>query len=452
ADEVFQNVTDVDNGRCSVDPLVVVWPLSAQDVSAALATARACALQLSVISGGHSAACFSLTDQGMTISLSELNDIRPNLITGEMTVQAGAIFKDVYTSVFNISEGADNTRWTPVGGGCPYVGVGGFFLGGGWSFLSRSYGLATDMLLGVTTVLADGSVLVANASSACQSAPRCRELWWASRGGGGGNFGIVTEYHFQMVLSPKEILVGQLCWAPDTDLLGAVWGWLIDVYPTLPDWIQIDSGWLPLGEDGDRLFCHTVICNHASAADCMDIIQPVIDIGGVVLNDLAMQPFLSWQIQHDSITSAQHGQLYLTNVMMDEGVCGVECILRIQDAVVSAPSSRNIVITHMGGGALSRLGPADTSFPHRQSQFVLQVKAIWSNDDSTASAISNIAWVDQLKAWLTPMSTGSYVNYMDPYLADFAEKYYGNNLARLQQAKRLLDPEYVFLFNQSIVY
>jgi hypothetical protein len=449
-DESFQNVTDVDNGRCSVDPLIILWPSCADDVVVGVAASRTCETKLSVISGGHSAACFSLTDQGITMSLSAMNSIQPDFTTGQIKVQAGAIFKDVYTAVFDISADANNTRWTPIGGGCPYVGVGGFFLGGGWSFLSRSYGLAADMMLGMDVVLADGSLVHANASDACQNNLQCRELWWASRGGGGGNFGIVTEYHFQMRISPKEILVGQLCWAYDTPVLGQVWGWLIDVYPSLPDWIQIDSGWLPLGQDGSRLFCHTVICNNPSEDACMAILQPVIDVGGVVLNDMEMQPYLTWQINHDSITSAQHGQLYLTNVMMEEGVLSAARMLVIQQAIMAAPSDRNLVITHMGGGALSRVSASATSFPHRSSQFVVQIKAIWSEDDNTS--VANIAWVDELKAYLTPLSTGSYVNYMDPYLEGFAEKYYKDNLPRLQQVKKLLDPEYVFNFKQAITY
>lgn len=367
-----------------------------------------------------------------------------------MRVQAGAIFKDVYTSVFNMTEGADNSYWVPIGGGCPYVGVGGFFLGGGWSFLSRSYGMAIDMMISITTVLADGRVVKADASESCQASMECRELWWASRGGGGGNFGYATEYVFQMRRAPKEILVGQLCWPPDTPQLGEVWGWLMDSYDTFPNWIQIDSGWLPLAEDGSSYFCHTVICNNPSEKACMDIVQPAIDLGGVVYNDLAMQPYLSWQIQHDEITSAQHGQLYLTNVMMDVGTLTPDIMVTIQDALMAAPSSRNLVITHMGGGAITDVSAEETAFPHRESQFVLQIKAIWSDTGSATDAARNIAWVTDLKNWLTPLANGSYVNYMDPYLIDWEEKYYTGNLPRLQEAKKLLDPENIFHFGQSI--
>jgi hypothetical protein len=446
---LYQNITDIDNGRCSVNPLIILFPLSDLDISISIKTSIFCNEVISVISGGHSAAGYSLVNNGITISLSKLNKIKTNLITGIIAVESGTIFKDVYRSVYNTSDDAMNTNWTPIGGGCPYVGVGGFFLGGGWSFLSRSYGLAIDLLIEFTVVLSNGDIMIVNSSNECNNNEICRELWWANRGGGGGNFGIVTNYKFQMKKTPDEILIGQLCWEPDTPLLSNIWGWLLDVYPTLPDWIQIDSGWLPLGDDNTRLFCHTVICNNNNESSCYDFIQPVIDIGSIVYNDLKMQPFLQWQIDHDSITSAQHGNLYLSNVMLDDNVCSVEVILKIQTAIINSPSSRNLVITHMGGGAISRINNEDTAFPHRKSQFVLQMKAIWSSN-STVESIRNINWVEELKSWLDKISTGSYVNYIDPYLINWEKKYYTTNLPRLQNVKKLVDPNNIFHFNQSI--
>jgi hypothetical protein len=88
-DEVYMNVTDVDNGRCSVDPLVILWPISNEDVSIGITTSKHCNIGLSVISGGHSAACFSLYEEGITLSLSEMSSIQPNLHTGQIRVQAG---------------------------------------------------------------------------------------------------------------------------------------------------------------------------------------------------------------------------------------------------------------------------------------------------------------------------------------------------------------------------
>jgi hypothetical protein len=252
-----------------------------------------------------------------------------------------------------------------------------------------------------------------------------------------------------MARSPAQIVVGQLCWAEDSFALTKVWQWLLDAYDSMPDWIQIDPGWLPLGLNGSRLFCHTVICNNGDQAACMAFVQPAIDIGEVAYCDLQLQPYLTWQIAHDSITSAQHGNLYLTNVMMDPGVVSSEVLVRLQHAVLTSPSPRNLIIFHLGGGQIARVPATATAFPHRTSQFVLQIKAIWSSN-SSAEAADNMQWVQSLKAWLDPLSTGSYVNYIDPFLDQWETKYYTVNLPRLQQVKKAVDPTNLFHFNQSI--
>jgi FAD/FMN-containing dehydrogenase len=217
----------------------------------------------------------------------------------------------------------------------------------------------------------------------------------------------------------------------------------------MPSYLQVDPGWLPLGPSGSRLFCHTVICNHDVEAECRALISPVATRADVVLNTLKMQSYLSWQLKHSSITAAQHGYLYLTNLMIPPGVLTPKVMGRIQRAVLSAPSARNLVIMHLGGGAIGRVDPAATAFPHRDSQFVLQIKAIWK-EDSKAKQRANMAWVAALKVWLAPLSTGSYVNYMDPALEGWPLKYYGSNLPRLQAIKTALDPHNFFVFNQSV--
>ena len=440
-DTSFQNATDIDNRRARVQPLVVVWPVSDADVALAIRAAQRCRLSFSVVSGGHGAAGYQLAKGGLTLSMERMAAVSVNAQSGEMVVQPGARFGDIYRAV------VESPEWIPVGGGCPRVAPGGYYTGGGWSFLSRSYGLAIDTLLSVTTVLANGTIAVANGSSRCTSA--CRDLWWASRGGGGGNFGVVTQYRVRLQHAPREILVGQLCWAADLGALGEVWQWLLDAYPTMPSWLQIDPAWLPLGVNRTRLFCYTVICNNEDEAACRELVRPVANQPDIVLDTLQMRSFLSWQLEHGSVTAAQHGYLYLSNFVMQDGVVSAERIQRLQRAVLTSPSPRNLVLFHMGGGKVAEIGEAATAFPHRRAQFVLQVKAIW-DDDNQVTRTENMAWVASLKAWLTPLASGSYVNYVDPLLADWERMYYSTNYARLRAVKAALDPRNFFSFNQSI--
>jgi len=126
-----------------------------------------------------------------------------------------------------------------------------------------------------------------------------------------------------------------------------------------------------------------------------------------------------------------------------------EVIVRLQHALLTAPSPHSLIIFHLGGGQIARVAANGTGFPHRGSQFVLQVKAIWRTN-SSADADDNMQWVQSLKVWLDPLSTGSYVNYIDPLLEQWETKYYTINLPRLQQVKKAADPDDVFHFNQSI--
>ena len=134
---------------------------------------------------------------------------------------------------------------------------------------------------------------------------------------------------------------------------------------------------------------------------------------------------------------------------MADDVVSAEVIRRLQRAVLASPSPRNLALFHMGGGRVAEFSEAATAFPHRRAQFVLQVKAIWDDDDAAMRA-ANMGWVKDLKSWLSTMASGSYVNYVDPLLADWERMYYVDNYPRLRAVKASLDPHNFFSFNQSI--
>ena len=443
----YRRTINIDNQRCVRYPSVIAYPSSTNQVSDTIRAARECGvLSYRIRSGGHGAAGYELSDEnGLTIDMSmSFNHVRIDVETGIMNVGSGARFDDIYTALSRTTQ-----DWIVVGGGCPAVACGGFYLGGGWSFLSRSYGLGIDTLLEITTVLANGTVIVSSKNEDKTCTGGCQDLWWASRGGGGGNFGVVTNFKVQLQRVIPSILIGQLCWAEDTDALSSIWKWLINSYEVMPDWIQVDPGWLPLGPNGTRLFCYTIVCNHNDEHACRKFVEPVVNRSDIVLNTLRMRSYLDWQLEHGSITSAQHGYLYLTNFVMPEGAVTPDMMIRLQRAILESPSYRNLVIFHMGGGQIAKVPNNATAFPHRDTQFVLQIKAIWKHD-TKINQLQNMQWVQDLKTWLEPISTGSYVNYVDPFLNNFERMYYGDNLNRLRAIKSSIDPTSFFSFPQSI--
>jgi hypothetical protein len=432
----------VSNSRCSVNPFVIAWPVNDADVVLAIKAAQTCLLPFSVISGGHGAAGYELSLNGFTLSMSSMAKVEVDMNEHQLTLQPGARFQAVYEAVSEVTD-----VYIPVGGGCPQVAPGGYYLGGGWSFLSRTYGLGIDTIVSMKTILASGEIMHLNKTDLC--AGICADLWWAHRGGGGGNFGVVTELVTELKPIDPEILIGQLCFPQDVAELGSIWQWLLDAYDSFPDYLQIDPGWLPLGENSTRLFCYTVICNHDNETECYDLIEPMVSRKDVVYNTLAMMPYVTWQLEHGSLTAAQSGQLYLTNFMMDQNVISAEIMRKLQVEILTAPSYRNIVIFHMGGGNITAVGKEESAFYYREQQFVIQIKAIW-NDETPENEQLNVAWVENIKSWLQPLAAGSYVNYIDPYLSDYEIMYYSNNYPRLQSIKTAVDPGDFFLFNESI--
>src|SRR5690606_8223546 len=139
---------------------LVVRPVNRDEVRVVLRGCTMCDESLSILDGGHSAAGYCLQQNGVVLNMRAMNKTTADLAAGTLTVEAGARFSDVYQ--YTIDQAAP---WIPIGGGCPQVGVAGFTLGGGWSFLSRSFGLAIDNLISCDLMLANGSIVTASADS-----------------------------------------------------------------------------------------------------------------------------------------------------------------------------------------------------------------------------------------------------------------------------------------------
>jgi FAD/FMN-containing dehydrogenase len=152
-------------------------------------------------------------------------------------------------------------------------------------------------------------------------------------------------------------------------------------------------------------------------------------------------------MNHDQITAAQHGKLYLKSFTIEQGKLTLDSIALFLRALAVAPSYRNLILFHVGGGAISRVPSNQTAFPHRSAVVVLQVKAIWQRQEEEEA---NRRWVDNIADAIEGNVSGAYVNYIDARLMKWEHAYYGDNLPRLQAVKRRVDPSSLFVFNQSI--
>ena len=201
-DPAFVNATYIDNGGAAAvrQPSMVVMAQCPGDVAPAMAFAQTHNLSFTVKGGGHSAAGYSLTRGGLVLDMSGMNSSRVLRATpwdtegrdDEMEVGDPMLFVEAGAYFGMLYERLNSTGLILAGGGCSAVGVSGFFLGGGLSFLGRAYGIGSDNIVSIGIILANGTQVRVSAATARES-EELEDLWWALRGGGGGNFGVVVD-------------------------------------------------------------------------------------------------------------------------------------------------------------------------------------------------------------------------------------------------------------------
>jgi FAD/FMN-containing dehydrogenase len=404
--------TRFDNHR----PAAIARCTSVADVQRCVETARDARMPIAARSGGHSYAGYSTPDNGLVVDLRPMADVK---VDGDTAViGGGARLMEVYAAL------AGAGRAIPAGS-CPTVGIGGLTLGGGIGVTARKYGLTCDKLVAAQVVTADGKQQTVDGG----------DLLWALKGGGGGNFGIVTSFTFATVPAP-DITVFALTYPA---------GSTADVIGAWQEWI---------GQQPDELWSHCVV----SAGS-----PPTCRVGGAVVGDenLAKQ-LLRTMPRATSVDIRAKGFLdamrYFAGCSQrsvaqcrpeaEGGQLGRESFTassRMLDAAIDPAvlvdllngRSRLDVLLDSLGGAVGRVAPGDTAYPHRKA---LASAQIYSTGDASD--------VDEVRDGL-PGNTG-YVNYIDPSMPDWATAYYGDNLPRLRKVAAKYDPDKVFAFAQAV--
>jgi FAD/FMN-containing dehydrogenase len=415
-----------DSLYASVKPLAVVQPLDARDVSAVVRWAAARGVRIVAKSGGHSYGGYSTTT-GVVVDLSRLGAVR--VAGGRATVGAGARLGVIYASL-----GAHGAA-IPAGT-CPSVGIGGHALGGGFGLASRAWGLASDNVVALEIVTADGSVLVADAT-------RHPDVFWACRGGGGGNFGIVTRFVFRTHrVSQGAYFVATWPWSQVEQVLASFLGWAPHQPDALGSLCRLAAG--PGGPTvqvfgqflGSETRLKAVLASLGPPAarlvtgteSWLDLVRRWAGCLGHTLPQCAQpgtQPFVG-------------GSDYIGRVPAPAQ------LTKLRAAVEARGSSSGALLIDAYGGAINRVPASATAFVHRNQLASIQYFA-------AGNGISARGWVDGARAQLAGAVSGqAYVNYIDPHLHGWLQAYYGSNLPRLRGVKRRYDPHDLFRFAQSI--
>ena len=425
----------------SVRPLAVVRVNHAKDVQAVIGWARRNGVAIIPRSGGHSYAGWS-TGTGVVVDLGRLQGIR--LEGKSAVVGAGRRLIDVYAPL--AAKGL-----TIPAGSCATVALGGLALGGGIGLASRKLGTTADVVQSLRIVTADGRLLT------CDERHNA-DLFWACRGGGGRNFGIVTD--FRLRASP----VGNAAY------FFATWPW--SAGPTIiPAWQR----WAPNATDDLMTLCRL---STGTTGPTLQIFGQYLGPEKHLAGLLAPLTKASPPIRYSSGTStyldlmlrwagclgqssaachlvAEHGTLGRATfagksdyVKKPFSAAAVRTLQRGLETRQGAGHGSGSVIMDSYGGAIARVDPDATAFVHRKPLHSMQYLAYWGGVQHQAPSL---AWLRAWHASMRPYVTGgAYVNYADPDLEHWQSAYYGSNYARLVAVKHRYDPDRLFRFPQAI--
>ncbi|AVV60253.1 FAD-binding oxidoreductase [Paenibacillus glucanolyticus] len=420
------------NRRISKFPRVIVFCRRTQDVINAVKWARERGVRLRVRSGRHSYEGFSTVNGGIVIDVSAMNKVKVDRKNRVAHVQTGNPLARVYRKLW------DKGVALPAGT-APDVGVAGLTLGGGIGLLSRKYGLTCDNLKQVKMVVASGRY---GAKTIIANKKKNSDLFWASRGGGGGSFGIATRYTFR-VRPIRTVSIYSITWK---------WRDLEKVFPAWQRWAPSVTNRLTSTIEVAAKQVGTIVSTGqllGGAEELRRLIRPLLQVGTPVKVMVRTVPFI------EATQFFAAGDLNLEPKFKITGAFGYkplppEGVRMIRDFLSKAPNKHATVWCQSLGGAgsaVSRVSPTATAYPHRKAETVYELSARWRNDKEQQR---NIQWVKRFRKALRPYVVGDYVNFPDLGIKNWPKSYYGVNFARLKRVKQKYDPLNVFRFAQSI--
>jgi FAD/FMN-containing dehydrogenase len=425
-------------------PQAVVFCEDTQDVANAVVWARANHVPLRVRAGRHNYEAYSsLVKGGIIIDISDIDYVRVSADRATATVGAGIDSLEAFEALGALG------LTLPLATG-PSVGVAGLVLGGGFGLTSRKWGLTCDNLLEVEIVLADGQTVKA---SAAENA----DLFWACRGGGGGNFGIVTAFTFQVhPVSHVAVFYVGYSW----DVLPAVvdrWqGWQHDVDEGITSALTLLTT-REITLWGQYTAADTDLPNVTS------LIAPILDPSlrpisvnvqilphqaatRVVLGVDPMNP--QWRVnKHTDTQIFKSSSAFAYDPFPPEALRLLKQNLESVPPPSAPPSQPSMIQLLGGGGAVARPATDATAAFHRKARCVVQYDGYWTAPQDSRKML---AWIEHFRRVMAPYTRGAYVNYVDDAIDKPLEAYYGDNLPRLIEIKGKYDPENVFQFPQSL--
>lgn len=424
-DPYYEKARKVFNGMIDKQPALIVRCAGVADVIAAVHFARDADILVSVRSGGHGVVGNAVCDEGLVIDLSSMKSVCVDPKRRTARAEGGVTWGDFdhETQAFGLAT---------TGGIVPSTGIAGLTLGGGFGYLNRKYGLACDNLVSADVVTADGQFLTT-------SAEEHEDLFWGLRGGG-GNFGVVTSFQYR--LHPVgPVLGGEIVYP--LDQAKKVLRFYRDWSTAAPDEVRADATLLS-GPDGPAL--DIIVCYCGELGEGEKVLQPLRSFGSPMSDTVAPVPYATVQNLLTEVFQPGFLHYWKSGFVQTFSDDAIEAI--VEFFASTAPEFFAAVAIEHLGGAVSRVGPQDTAFSHRDAQHSLLVLRMWQD---SADSAANVEWGRRCFRVAEPfLKGGVYVNYLGDEGEARVRAAYGANYDRLAAIKKKYDSTNFFHLNQNI--
>ena len=436
-DPEFAEATLIWNGMVTKRPAVVVRPESVDDVVRTVGLARDKEVQLSIKGGGHNIAGLALSDGGITLDMSPMKTVTVDREAGVVRVGPGCVLRDV--DRVTQEHGLATTL-----GFVSDTGVAGLTLGGGFGYLTRRFGWTVDNLEEVEIVTADGTVRRASRSAD-------EELFWALRGGG-GNFGVVTEFVLRLHEVGPKVTAGVIAWpASEAEGVLDLYRRVVESAPREQTTVLVrrnapPAPWLPETAHGTPIVM-IIVCHSGPLEQAEADLAPIKGHGEPLADVIEVKDYAAQQTLVDA--TQPKGMHYYWKSEFVPGIGdGLLETYSAQFIGLKAPANQ-IVLFHLAG-ELNGHAEDDGAVGNREAAFACIIASMWAPDSGTGDA--NRAWVRTAWEAIKPYSTGgNYINFQTADEGDerTAESY-RNNYERLAAVKARYDPSNLFRVNRNI--
>ncbi|HTC57529.1 MAG TPA: FAD-dependent oxidoreductase [Candidatus Sulfotelmatobacter sp.] len=434
SDSGYEDTRAIWNAMVARAPGIIARCADVSDVQSTIRAASETGILAAIRCGGHSLAGFSTCDGGLVIDLSRMRQVTVDPEARRARVAGGCLLGSIDTAT-------QKAGLVFPSGVVSHTGASGLILGGGTGWLTRRFGLSCDNVAGFTLVTADSSLVRAN----LKENP---DLFWALRGGG-GNFGVVTEFELKLHLLTSVVLAEGLTPEPKIRGLLECWRDFMAEAPIDLKW-NIDLRLAPHREKvphelrGHPVAGSSLIWTGDPEAGRPHL-QRALSLCSPDSVSSKIVPFLKLQTMADA--DFPHGRRYYTKSgyfsYLDNS-----SIDRLLEALAAIPSSETQIELAYLGGAAARIGADETAFGDRSSPFILNLLANWSEPSADAC---NVAWIRGIFHKLRPsMKPGVYINFMSGDEQDRVPEAYHERWDRIVAVKSHYDPNNFFRLNQNI--